>query len=132
MVMDANRATIRRLVPINEEIERLKKKSGQALYQFRLDKRALGVIHLKAIGRVYGDHGNEVLELLRKNPVECNSCNLSPLEAKALEWGNSEILKREMESYIGGKLPEKSGPPFVLFQGTRKESHHGQDVAARD
>ena len=83
MVMDANRATIRRLVPINEEIERLKK-SGQALYQFRLDKRALGVIHLKAIGRVYGDHGNEVLELLRKNPVGAIPVILARLKQKAL------------------------------------------------
>ena len=32
-----------------------------------------------------------------------------------------------MESYIEENY-QKSRPPFVLFQGTRKESHHGQDV----
>jgi histone deacetylase complex regulatory component SIN3 len=88
MVMDANRAAIRRLIPINEEIQRLQS-SGQQLYQFRLDKRALGVIHLKAIGRVYGDHGNEVLELLRKNPAGAVPVILARLQEKALEWGNS-------------------------------------------
>jgi len=37
--------------------------------QFKLDKRTLGTIHLNAITRIYGDHGLEVLELLRKNPA---------------------------------------------------------------
>ena len=58
-----------------------------------------------------------------QEPCRCNSCNLSPLEAKSVGVGQFfEILKREMESYIGGKLPEKSGPPFVLFQGTERKA----------
>jgi paired amphipathic helix protein Sin3a len=86
MVVDANKATIRRLGPIAEEIARLKE-SGQPLYQFRLDKRALGVIHLKSIARIYGGSGNEVLELLRKNPAGAIPVILERCKEKALEWG---------------------------------------------
>ena len=35
-------------------------------WQFRLDRRSLGVLHLKAIARVYGDYGHEMLEVRRK------------------------------------------------------------------
>ena len=66
MVVDNN--AIRCLEPLNSEIQALKAADGFE-WQFRLDRRAIGVIHLKAIARIYGDHGNEVLELLRKNPA---------------------------------------------------------------
>ena len=38
-------------------------------FSFQLDKRGLTTIHLNAITRLYGEHGNEILDLLRKNPV---------------------------------------------------------------
>ena len=37
--------------------------SEAAEWQFRLDRRSLGVIHLRAIARIYGDHGGEMLEV---------------------------------------------------------------------
>jgi hypothetical protein len=37
--------------------------SKEAEWQFRLDRRSLGVLHLKAIARVYGEYGGEVLEV---------------------------------------------------------------------
>jgi len=83
MVMDANRSTIRALEPIAQSILLLdtsspdtaaassssSSSSSTGKYQYRLDKRALSVMHLKAIARVYGDAGDRVLELLRKNPA---------------------------------------------------------------
>ena len=84
MVMDANRSTIRALEPIAQSILLLDTSSPDTAassssssssssytgkYQYRLDKRALSVMHLKAIARVYGDAGDRVLELLRKNPA---------------------------------------------------------------
>ena len=62
MVMEANRSVIRALEPIQAEIEELFKEN-QPHWQFRLDKRALNIVHLKAIARIYGDHGQQVLEL---------------------------------------------------------------------
>jgi paired amphipathic helix protein Sin3a len=57
--------------------------------QYRLDKRALSVMHLKAIARVYGDAGDRVLELLRKNPAGAISVILARLKQKAVEWGKA-------------------------------------------
>jgi hypothetical protein len=38
-------------------------------FSFQLEKRHLSTIHLNAIARIYGDHGEEILELLRRNPA---------------------------------------------------------------
>lgn len=54
LIIDTNASTIRLLEPLNEEIETLRRSSGGFQWQFRLDRRALGVVHLKAIARVYG------------------------------------------------------------------------------
>ena len=100
MVMDANRSTIRALEPIAQNIEALAAASGSAAggvggaggaskYQYRLDKRALTVMHLKAIARVYGDAGDRVLELLRKNPAGAIPVILARLKQKAVEWGKA-------------------------------------------
>jgi paired amphipathic helix protein Sin3a len=98
MVMDANRSTIRALEPIAKNIADLDAaKSSDASsastepgkYQYRLDKRALTVMHLKAIARVYGDAGDRVLELLRKNPAGAIPVILARLKQKAVEWGKA-------------------------------------------
>jgi len=97
MVMDANRSTIRALEPIAKSIEELNASNGTASsnntssgkYQFRLDKRALTVMHLKAVARVYGDAGDRVLELLRKNPAGAIPVILARLKQKAVEWGKA-------------------------------------------
>jgi paired amphipathic helix protein Sin3a len=68
MVIDNNASAIHCLTPLNAEITSLKAVEGFD-WQFRLDRRSLGVLHLKAIARIYGEHGNEALELLRKNPA---------------------------------------------------------------
>ena len=56
-------SAIRVLEPLAEEIQALKDYTSGIEWQFRLDRRSLGVLHLKAISRVYGDFGNEVLEV---------------------------------------------------------------------
>ena len=107
MVMDANRSAIKALEPIALAIKSLEEqgKADRAKqadggvppaddgstkkYQYRLDKRALSVMHLKAIARVYGDAGDRVLELLRKNPAGAIPVILSRLKQKAVEWGQA-------------------------------------------
>ena len=46
-------------------------------------------MHLKAIARVYGDAGDRILELLRKNPAGAIPVILSRLKQKAVEWGKA-------------------------------------------
>jgi paired amphipathic helix protein Sin3a len=87
MCIDSNAATLQRLAKIYDELQFLSeselllakgsmvKKScvpgtglGGKIYQYTLDGRVLGVIHKHAIRRIYGDDGNEMLELCFKNP----------------------------------------------------------------
>ena len=46
-------------------------------------------MHLKAVARVYGDAGDRVLELLRKNPAGAIPVILARLKQKAVEWGKA-------------------------------------------
>ena len=86
MIMECNQSAIRALEPLAEEIKVLMDKDSAAKWQYRLDKRSLSVIHLKAIARVYADHGKEILELLRKNPANAIPVILRRLKAKDSEW----------------------------------------------
>lgn len=58
----------------------------QARYQFKMDRRVLSPIQLAAITRIYGEHGAEILELLRKNPCKTIPTILKRLRQKDLEW----------------------------------------------
>lgn len=86
MVIDNNVSTIRVLEPLVEEINTLRAAPESAEWQFRLDRRSLGVLHLKAIHRVYGEHGAEMLELMRRNPASALPVILKRLKQKDEEW----------------------------------------------
>lgn len=58
----------------------------QARYQFKLDRRVLSPVQLAAITRIYGHHGAEILELLRKNPCKTVPVILARLRQKDVEW----------------------------------------------
>lgn len=58
----------------------------QARYQFKMDRRVLSPVQLAAITRIYGDHGAEILELLRKNPCKTIPVILGRLRQKDIEW----------------------------------------------
>ena len=99
MIIDTNAATIRVLEPLVQESEVLggrdraraqpaaAAEGGRtARFRHRLDRRALGPMHQNAIARVYGDHGAEVLELLRRNPAGAAPIVLRRLKQKDHEW----------------------------------------------
>ncbi|KAI2507578.1 hypothetical protein MHU86_6871 [Fragilaria crotonensis] len=87
MVIDSNAATLRRLEPIAEEISQLAQEEqlasdvyvsgnkgqegdlgmGGLRYQYTFDPEILGVIHRNSIARIYGDAGQEMLDLIVKN-----------------------------------------------------------------
>lgn len=54
--------------------------------QYTLDKRILGIIHMHAIARVYGDAGPEIIELLFKNPTMTVPVVVKRLRQKNREW----------------------------------------------
>lgn len=116
MLIDGVAAAIARLEPVEEEIEALRATAGSALrrtlaasvetngegasmttwsesgdgslprFQFRLDRRTLGPLHLSTVSRLYGDHGPEVVDLLRKNPAVAIPVVLKRLRQKEEEW----------------------------------------------
>lgn len=102
MIIDSNINTVRVLEPIAEEIasfeaiHRKKDKgdlanSALSRISFQLDKRQLSTIHLNAISRIYGDHGEEILDLLRKNPTATIPVILKRLKQKDLEWRKARL-----------------------------------------
>lgn len=55
-------------------------------FSFQLEKRHLSTVHLNAIARIYGEHGEEILELMRRNPAGTIPVVLKRLKQKDLEW----------------------------------------------
>ena len=114
MVIDSNMSAIRALEPLCEEIMTLRQvelsnasssssyvggeqgsSNGATIltmgnlaprFSFQLEKRHLSTIHLNSIARIYGEHGEEILELLRRNPAGTIPVLLKRLRQKDLEW----------------------------------------------
>ena len=99
MTIDTNDSAIRRLSALNNQIESIKKKarSPKDVYRdFRLTTNSLTTVHLNAILRIYGnEHGHQVLEMLRKNPVKTIPVLLVRLVAKAEELRKARMRLSE-------------------------------------
>lgn len=133
MLIDAVTATIARLEPAEEEIEALKATVQVSLgqtsqiiaganegvssaavartvpqFQYRLDERTLGAIHLSTISRLYGDHGPEVLELIRENPAAAVPVVLKRLRQKQREWRNAREKAKSAWKELAQKNFHKS------------------------
>ena len=92
MVIDSNAATLQRLLPLAEEIARLSKtdmameevgsknaaNEGAGLsgkrFQYSFDRDVLGVIHRNTIARIYGDSGQEILDLVCSSTCLALAC----------------------------------------------------------
>ena len=106
MVIDSNAATLRRLEPIAAEIGQLAQEEqlvsefsstgnklqdgelgmGGLRYQYTFDPEILGVIHRNSITRIYGDAGQEMLDLIVKNPSVAVPVIVQRLRQKDHEW----------------------------------------------
>lgn len=110
MIIDSNKATLARLEPIAEEIAQLAENEliipetsnvptpapgdrgmGGNRFQYSFDKTILGVIHRNSIARIYGDAGQEMLDLMVKNPTVTIPLVVKRLRQKEKEW----LLVRE-------------------------------------
>ena len=103
MVIDSNAATLQRLDPIAKEIALLAQEDivpmdigvksqvdgaglGGKRYQYTFDKKILGVVHRNTIARIYGDNGQEMLDLLVRNPTVAVPLVVQRLQQKDTEW----------------------------------------------
>jgi paired amphipathic helix protein Sin3a len=126
MIIDSNMCTIRVLEPIAEEIKNLRQleesagtagghQSGNSSvaaalpkFSFQLEKRNLSTVHLNAITRIYGDHGNEILELLKKNPAGTIPLLVNRMLQKDKEWRKAKEELNKVWRELVDKNFEKS------------------------
>jgi paired amphipathic helix protein Sin3a len=93
MAVEANASTLHRLLPICEEICALAREEmdtdgglGGKRFQYTLDPTILSVHHCNSIRRIYGDAGEEMLELVFKNPSVAVPLVVQRLRQKDQEW----------------------------------------------
>ncbi|GBG25023.1 Paired amphipathic helix protein Sin3b [Hondaea fermentalgiana] len=125
LVIDSNLAAIRALEPLAQEIKSLGLQHGESSkFRYRLERRSLSVIHLKSIARIYGDHGTEILELLRRNPAGAIPVILRRLKEKHEEWCRdrqelNKTWKEQMERNYLKSLDHRS----FYFKQSEKRAH---------
>ena len=124
MIIENNLSAIRHLEPLVEEVAVMccEENRGQSNWEFRTGRRALGPVHVKAIQLAYGEHGGQMLEVLRKNPTEALPVVLLRLKAKDEEWKRSRgelsrKWKESMERNYSKSLDHRS---FYFKQQDRK------------
>jgi len=101
MAIERNMQAMRKTEPIAEEVQMLREgeeKDGQPIgrLQYKLNARTLNSIHINAIGRIYGDNGDEVIQYLVRNPLAVLPIIYQRLRQKDLEWRKqkSELMPR--------------------------------------
>ena len=104
MTIDSNAVTLARLEPIAEEISQLAENElvvlengvtpkpapggglGGKKFEYTFDKTILTVVHRNSITRIYGDSGQEMLDLIVKNPTVAIPVVVERLRQKDREW----------------------------------------------
>lgn len=101
MAIERNVMAMRVVEPIAEEVTRLREteeKDGQPIgrMHYKLRSRQLRCDQANAIARLYGDHGDEVLQHLIRNPVAVLPIVYQRLRQKDAEWrkAKGEMSKR--------------------------------------
>ncbi|KAG8324934.1 Paired amphipathic helix protein Sin3a [Homalodisca vitripennis] len=104
VVLEVNAATIRVLEGVHKKLCRL---TTEEVAKFHLDDCLGGnspTIHQRALLRVYGDKGPDIIDGLKKNPVVAVPVVLRRLKAKEEEWreaqkGFNKIWREQNEKY---------------------------------
>ncbi|CAM9857947.1 unnamed protein product, partial [Ectocarpus sp. 13 AM-2016] len=130
MVIEAGSSAINLLEPMEEEIKCIDKTAG-ARYQFKLDRRVLSPVQLAAITRIYGDHGAEILELLRKNPCKTVPVILARLRQKDVEWRVSrERLNKLWSNVQRGTYYKSLDRRSIDLKNEDKKAHSARVLVA--
>jgi len=95
MAIERNAQALRQIEPYAEEARKLREKEeedGQPIgrLQYQLNRFALNTIHINAIGRLYGDKGDEVLQHLLQNPLIVLPIVFQRLKQKDEEWRSAK------------------------------------------
>jgi hypothetical protein len=124
MAIERNALAMRKIEPIAEEITMLREneeKDGQPIgrLKYRLNSKSLNTIHVNAIGRIYGDKGDEVIEHMARNPLAAVPIIYQRLRQKDQEWRKLKIDR--MAKWKAGCEANYEGSMDFLCYGSRKE-----------
>jgi len=104
MVIENNASAIRVLEPLEEKIEKMTPKEALA---YKLPK-SLDILHIRAIARMYGDHGYQIIDLLNKNPTVAIPIVLARMRQKDEEWRRVRVSMRDTWRKIAAQNYNKS------------------------
>ena len=100
MAIERNYSAMNQVEPLAEEVTMLKEneeKDSQPIgrLHYKLRSRSLPSNHVGAIARLYGEHGDEVIRHLSKNPISVLPIVFCRLREKDTEWrkARTEITK---------------------------------------
>nr|GEV28200.1 hypothetical protein [Tanacetum cinerariifolium] len=77
-------------------------------YEIELYTQVVSSIHLRCIGRLYGDHGNDVMDVLKKNASLALPLILTRLKHKQEEWMRCRFDTKKVWAEIYAKNYHKS------------------------
>ena len=83
MIIDQSASAIKALQPLAAALEAMNEEERGA---WQLPERALRAFHYRAVQRIYGEQGRQVVALLRQNPAVAVPTVLNRLTQKDVEW----------------------------------------------
>eukprot|EP00245_Coleochaete_scutata_P002928 TRINITY_DN14179_c0_g1_i2.p1 TRINITY_DN14179_c0_g1~~TRINITY_DN14179_c0_g1_i2.p1 ORF type:complete len:1452 (-),score=385.29 TRINITY_DN14179_c0_g1_i2:688-5043(-) len=104
MLLESTAVTAKKLA---ELVERVKAMNAEQKAAFRIDEN-LSAINMRCIERIYGDHGLDVVELLRKSPVVALPVILDRLKQKQEEWQKCRTDMNKVWAEVYAKNYHKS------------------------
>ncbi|KAI7731827.1 hypothetical protein M8C21_028780 [Ambrosia artemisiifolia] len=103
MLVESVNVTAKR---VEELLDRINDNSGKTDNSVHIED--FTAIHLKCIGRLYGDHGHDVLDVLRKNASLALPVILTRLKQKQEEWLRCRADNKKVWAEIYAKNYHKS------------------------
>lgn len=91
MAVERNLHALRTVEPLAAEVQKLsakEEKDGQPIgrLRYQLKSNTLNSLHIGAIGRIYGDRAEEIIQYLAKNPLVALPVIHKRLKTKSEEW----------------------------------------------
>lgn len=119
MCIEQNASAIRALRPIADRIMGM---TAEEKANFRLDEESLGQIHYRAVEKIYGDRGPNIVELLKKNPAVAVPVALMRLDQKDKEWRQvkTEMTKMWRKVYETNYQKSLDHRSFYFKQSDKK------------
>jgi len=104
MVIENNASAIRILEPLEKDIQIMTPDQAKS---FVLPK-SVDILHVRAIARMYGDHGYQIIDLLKKNPTVAIPIILARLRQKDEEWRRVRVGMKDNWRRIAAQNYNKS------------------------